>query len=223
MSRIRDPSAAGASPRYSASGSTNAELDLLITPQDNCGGSCSDYYIELSGRYAWFKVGGANASSGPSGAAVLSFTPAGLPAFSIFSTAASTASASDGVQVGLGNGAVGFSTASQPSVAAIRAKLDAARAAEEALLVKTFGADRAGEGQAVKASAMWTLVSTPAENGGGPLLPVSRVWNFAPGPATSDFTCAFTLLRCFGVDFRLFVITIPILQTSDAWRGRRNF
>ena len=33
-------------------------------------------------------------------------------------------------------------------------------------------------------------ISTPAENGGAPLLPVSRVWNFAPGPANDDFTYA---------------------------------
>ena len=92
--------------------------------------------------------------------------------------------------VPLGNGAVGFSTTSSATVASIKSKLEAARAAELALLAKTFGADRAGEGFAVKASAMWTMVSTPAENGGAPLLPVSRVWSFTPGPINSDFTYA---------------------------------
>jgi hypothetical protein len=94
------------------------------------------------------------------------------------------------VQVGLGNGAVGFSTRSSPTVAAISATLASAKAAEEALLVTTFGAGRAGEGMAVKAAAMWNLISTPAENGGAPLLPVSRVWSFTPSPINSDFTYA---------------------------------
>ena len=40
----------------------------------------------------------------------------------------------------------------------------------------------------VQASAMWNLISTPAENGGAPFLPVSRVWSFTPGPINSDFT-----------------------------------
>jgi hypothetical protein len=35
---------------------------------------------------------------------------------------------------------------------------------------------------------MWNLISTPAENGGAPFLPVSRVWTFTPGPINSDFT-----------------------------------
>lgn len=42
----------------------------------------------------------------------------------------------------------------------------------------------------LQASAMWNLISTPAENGGAPFLPVSRVWTFTPGPINSDFTYA---------------------------------
>ena len=130
----------------------------------------------------------------------LAFTPPGMPAFAFYATTTpsnySNSSGSGGnggnvlgLAVGLGNGPVGFSTTTAcPTVAGISSLLAAARAAEEALLVKTFGADRAGEGQAVKASAMWTLVSTPAENGGAPLLPVSRVWSFAPSPINDDFT-----------------------------------
>ena len=37
--------------------------------------------------------------------------------------------------------------------------------AEEALLAERFTAERAGEGMAVKGSAMWTMVWTPAEHG----------------------------------------------------------
>lgn len=49
-----------------------------------------------------------------------------------------------------------------------------ARTAEEALLVKTFGADRAGEGFAVKASAMYgrfTYVKSRGQLVGGRIAP----------------------------------------------------
>lgn len=108
------------------------------------------------------------------------FTPAGLPAFNVYSTGDGVAAPVSGVPVvaltvDLKDGAVGFSTTKGATTATIQAKLSKAKAAEEALLAKTFGTDRMGQGQAVKASAMWTLVSTPAENAGAPLLPVSRV------------------------------------------------
>jgi len=35
---------------------------------------------------------------------------------------------------------------------------------------------------------MWTMVSTPAENGGAPFMPVSRVWSFTHKPVNSDFS-----------------------------------
>ena len=167
---------------YSVSGAGNGDIDILVTPQGDCGGNCSDWEIQLGARHAWFKVG--NASSEHGGITVSS---AGLPDFSVYTTsAASTPGAVPGVPVALSidlvrGSSVGLSTTKGATVAAISAKLAAARTAEEALLVKTFGADRATQGQAIKASAMWTLISTPAENGGAPLLPVSRVWNFAPG------------------------------------------
>ena len=182
---------ANVSVEYSVSGDGNADIDLLLTPQAECGGNCSDFAVQLSGRYAWLKTGGINASSsGAAGTGMLLFTPAGCAPVTLYATGAATASSGSALTVGFDSGAVGFSTTKGATVTSIAAKLAAARAAEEALLVKTFGADRAGEGQAVKASAMWTLTSTPAENGGAPLLPVSAVWNFAPGPANADFTYA---------------------------------
>ena len=42
---------------------------------------------------------------------------------------------------------------------------------------------------AVQGAAMWNLIYTPAENGAA-LMPVSRDWNFAPSPASNDWTYA---------------------------------
>ena len=79
-----------------------------------------------------------------------------------------------------------------PNIVTVRARLDAARAAEIALLKDTFGETRAAEGRAVKAAVMWTLISTPIENGGAPFNPVSRSWNFAQraGEVNTDFSYA---------------------------------
>merc|ERR1711990_603171 len=43
--------------------------------------------------------------------------------------------------------------------------------------------------EVVQASAMWTLIHTPAENG-GLLMPVSRAWSFTPHPVSDDWTYA---------------------------------
>jgi len=42
---------------------------------------------------------------------------------------------------------------------------------------------------AVEAAAMWTMISTPAENGFGVLFPVSRAWSRVP-PSPPDFSYA---------------------------------
>ena len=89
-------------------------------------------------------VNATNTTGSPGGE--LRFAPAGLPPLTLYSVSAADASATT-LTVGLAGGAVGFSTRSGTTTAAIRAKLDAAREAEESLLVKTFGADRAGQGQ----------------------------------------------------------------------------
>jgi hypothetical protein len=181
---------ANVSVEYSVGGSKNDEIDLLITPI-TCGtGGCSDFSINLGGRFAFLKAGNVTDST-----TSLGFAAAGMPPFTIHSTAAGEVSPGNGnhprsLRVNLGSGPIGFSTTASPAVDAISTKLAAARAAEEQLLVKTFGADRAGDGMAVKAAAMWNLISTPAENGGAPLLPVSRVWSFTSGAINSDFSYA---------------------------------
>ena len=73
---------------------------MLLTPQDrDCGGNCSDWEVQLRARYAWSKAGGVNATR-PTGtdpdSGILTFTPAGLPPFSIYSTAVAVAGAVPG-------------------------------------------------------------------------------------------------------------------------------
>ena len=74
---------------------------------------------------------------------------------------------------------------------AITSAINTAQTAEEQRLLARFGGDpaKAESGTAVGAAAMWTLVFNPFENN-GLLMPVSRAWNFAPGPTNSDWTYA---------------------------------
>lgn len=188
----------GGAPNISVeySASADGRLDLLLTPQStDCGGNCSDWEVQLSARYAWLKAGGLSASG-----SAIEFTPAGLPPLTVRATAASAvAGPVSGAPVALtvalsaGRRPVGFSTSAGATVATISARLAAAKEKEETLLAATFGAGRAGEGQAIKAAVMWNLHSTPAENAGAPFLPVSRVWGTrglcpATGPDKADFT-----------------------------------
>jgi hypothetical protein len=182
---------------FEYSASAGGGLEMLLTPQDSeCGGNCSDWQVQLRARYAWLKAGSANATQTKTGAAI-EFTPAGLPPLTVHSASCASAvvvgsvpGASAAVTVALGNGPVGFSSSAAATVATITATLAAAKATEEALLVKTFGVERAGEGQAIKAAVMWNLHSTPAENGGAPLLPVSRVWG-TRGLCPTQVTCSY--------------------------------
>lgn len=116
----------------------------------------------------------------------LEFASPGFGSFSVFGSAgttSTTASTGGGTTAALHqslvNGTVALSTSASPVPHEVKTQLAVAAEAETALLRDTFGADRMAEGQAVKAAAMWTLVSTPVENAGAPLHPVSRSWNFA--------------------------------------------
>ena len=179
---------ANVSVEYSVGGRDNADIDLLITPIAACGSSCADYEVVLVGRYAWLKAG--EVSVVPQGSsATLQFNPPGMPPFFVYPTAPANVSEARGVGlvVSLSYGALGFSTSPHPSIPVMKAKMKAAREAELSLLRNAFGPERMGEGQAVKAAAMWTMVSTPAENGGAPFMPVSRVWSFTHKAVNADF------------------------------------
>ena len=150
----------------------------------------------LDARFAWFRCGTVSAT-----ATVLTFSPSGLPAYTLTTTTAGAPANTPGGKPPSPNSFHGDANLSIPllagkpfgisssgkSVAQIGALLAAQKAKELAKIAKTFGA-HAAEAEAVQATIIWNWISTPAEN--GPLLPVSRSWNFAPGPANNDFTYA---------------------------------
>jgi hypothetical protein len=201
-------SAPNISVEYSAS--AGGGLELLLTPVQPSGGggggggggNSSEWEVQLRARYAWLRTGGLQATggNGTHHRTSIEFSAAGLPPLAVYATAAgAVAGPVPGWPVALtvaldaGHEPVGFSTTATATPATIMATLAKARAAEQALLVQAFGEARVGEGQAIKAAVMWNLHSAPAENGGAPLLPVSRAWGTrglcpAVPPATSDFT-----------------------------------
>jgi hypothetical protein len=152
---------------------------------------------------------GGDGSGGAAGK--LAFEPAGLPGITLHTTGATTAAAAGAIGAGAVGGdetqaslaipfdsstsAAGFSTTTgpgggAPTVGSLQRLVAVARMKEEALLDRTFGAARAGEGMAVKGAAMWTTIWTPGENA-APLMPVSRSWckQGAPhGPYSGDFS-----------------------------------
>jgi hypothetical protein len=140
------------------SGDANSDIDVLITPIGSC--AVHDFEVVLESRYAWFKAGTVSTSGNSS----ITFSPAAMAPIKLYTTstlqtspelvhayhgspvgAVSAAGDDSLVHLSLGSGPVGFSTSANPTVAKISALLTTARATEEALLIKTFGADRAGK------------------------------------------------------------------------------
>jgi len=163
---------------------------LLVEPVGDCGGDCGDYTAAIAGSFVWGRAGNvsvvqetgaAHTSAGES----LLVSPAGLPAFNLFSSAASAphalpaagaASAPPTITVSLGGGAVAFAIGSgPPSVAAVRAAAAAAAAAETARY-SGYGAF-AEIAQATQAAVAWNIIYVPTE--AGPVASVSRSWNLA--------------------------------------------
>ena len=71
----------------------------------------------------------------------------------------------------------------------MRAYIDARRRAELDRY-KQYGA-LADVKEAVQAATLWNYIYHPAEL--GPVLPVSRAWNFVGHAANADWNCAATL------------------------------
>ena len=167
---------------------------MLKLGMDN-DNDCSDFLLLLEFRYAWFKSGDIQTNDDGSN---VTFSPSGRPTKSIYTSKKRNAKRHDKISIGesetlkvyysMEGDPITVSTKPNRSLNEIRNLLDNAKAAEEQLLRDTFSEERAGQGQAIKAASMWTLISTPAENGGAPLLPVSRAWTRAPRPSTTDFT-----------------------------------
>lgn len=166
---------------------------LLVEPVGDCGGDCGDYTASVAGSFAWgragsvseVQVGATGAAGGAAASQALLVSPAGLPTFTLFASAASappslpSAAASSvppTITVSLSNGAVAFAVGTgPPSVADVRAAAAAAAAAEMERY-SGYGA-LAEAAQATQAAVAWNIILLPTE--AGPVATVSRSWNLA--------------------------------------------
>ena len=169
-------------------------LRLLASPV-GCGGgaaatNCSDFELRLNGRFLWTRVGRAGVASDLS---AIGFAPAGdlAPARAAVLGDGGRSVVGGNLTINLGAGAVGVSTFAGDDLAAVRAAVGAARDKHSASMRDAYGTDALAEvATAVEAAAMWTLVSTPAENAHAVLMPVSRAWQRAENPVSRDYTYA---------------------------------
>ena len=162
--------AANVSVAYSSGPEGN--IDILVSPVSCSGGNWSDFTVEFRPRFAWFRAGNVRVAKSE-----ISFQPFGFPPVSLVTTEG----CSNGV-CSLAN-SVGAST-TRSAADDIASYLLQKETEERDALKSRYGAQQeVGEG--VQASVMWTLISTPAE--AGPLMPVSRSWNFVKGASTTDF------------------------------------
>ena len=171
-------------------------LHVLAEPV-GCGGGgvdCGDYALVVMPRYLWWRVG-ALAVDGAAG--TLSLTSLGATAATAVRASAAPVAlppkfklpapfnTSAHFALPLGNGAVGLREgAAAPTVAELTSAVAAARKAEEGRYAK-YG-DLAPVKEAVQAATLWNYIYSPAEY--GPMLPVSRSWDFVRGAHTTDWS-----------------------------------
>lgn len=154
--------------------------------------NCSDYALVGTARFAWFRRG--TVSSSPT-QGTLTYTPLGMNPRKLSFTSPNDdalrlpSGVVDGatfVAVPLTD-AVGVqestTDATPPSISGIKATIAAARAKEYGTYAK-FGA-LASVAEGIQAAVMWNYIYVPAEY--GPLLPVSRQWNFVKHPVNLDW------------------------------------
>ena len=187
----------------SISGSGGAgPLHVLVDPISCTGpatAACGDFELLLLARYQWFRPGDVHSFADGS----IRFAPLGLATRQIQPTAqpvrhggaVEMGMAEDGnersraaahVAFSLSRGPVGLREGGGPSphLAEVRDVIRAARAAElrryEAYGV--YGEVK----EALQSATMWNYIFQPAEY--GPMLPVSRSWNFVKHQANSDWS-----------------------------------
>ena len=162
------------------SSSAAGDLTLLVTPQANTTGS--GHILRLAPRFAWFREGTTKTTS-----TNITLQGAGLTPIVVYTSAGVVTGNS--LDISLDNGPVAVSTVPGVSVAGVARMLSGAGAAHRSKLEAVYGAaDLTEVAVAVEAAAMWNLIYTPFEN--GPMLPVSRVWNFNHYAVTTDFNYA---------------------------------
>lgn len=156
--------------------SATPDLALTITPV-TCDGGCDNYYIRIRPEFAWLRRGTSTISLSS-----ILFSPHGLSETILYTTAAGQIE-SGALSISLGGGAIGISSNTQQSLAAIQSSIQAALTTEMKVY-EQYG-ELADVKMAVQASVAWNLVYVPVEY--GPILPVSRSWNFAPSPIGDEW------------------------------------
>ena len=166
-----------------ASGETNEDLVVLVTPVACDGGlDCTDYELRLRGRYAWSRAGQVRSFATSEGAGI-EFSSAGLGAFNITIINHNGIGEEDpnsAIIIPLLKGGIEFGT----NVSNGRKHLGNARARELARIEESFGS-KSEVAKAIQAAVMWTCIYTPVEN--GPLMTVSRSWGHS-APSGLDWT-----------------------------------
>jgi len=163
------------------------------TPPAASGANCSDFALVVLPRYMWFRLG--TVSAWPSRAGSLQIAPLGVPGITVIqpTTDPSTelklpdhiATWPAHVAFSFGAGAVGLreGDGAPPSLQEVRQHVQAMRDAELDRY-KAYG-DLADVKEAVQAATLWNYIYHPAEY--GPVLPVSRSWNYVTGAVNSDW------------------------------------
>lgn len=172
-------------------------LSLLAEPL-NCGGviDCSDYVLVLLPSFKWERVGNVSVAGDNSS---VTLQPLGQQAVTLQMTRpgsdvvlpAKVPTDSPLIVLPLDQGAVGLQDAAgaPPTASSIRNVIEAARAKEVARIAvftnDEEGGDRYTTKEGLQAATMWNYIYTPAEY--GPILPVSRSWDFVTHPMNDDW------------------------------------
>lgn len=172
-------------------------LNVLVEPIGCSSANCSDYAVVVLPRFAWFRQGDVRADA-KSSSIILS--PMGMPSRELSFTRVDNITIAnpsvmgpsiEQLAFGLGNGPVGIqekmidqvSGSRRPTIDEIEAIIAKARAKEYARYA-AYG-HLADVKEAVQAATMWNYIYTPAEY--GPILPVSRSWDFVKHPVNLDW------------------------------------
>ena len=147
--------------------------------------NCSDYTLVVEPRFMWYRPGGVDVIAEDG---TITFTPIGFKdPLVIRPTAKPTLANTSSATFALGDGPVGLVEGSSgtkaPTIASVQKVISHAREKELATY-GTYGALSELK-EAVQAATMWNYIYNPAEY--GPILPVSRSWNFVKSPANSDW------------------------------------
>ena len=180
----------------------DGRLSVLADPVGCESTNCSDYALVLLPRFQWYREGTINVSASDG---TIAFSPLGFPTSFLRPTRPPMAALSHSVTkalggvaavgttsvlraaLSLGGGPVGIREGGRdvkpPTVEEVTATVASARRAELARY-KAYGA-LAEVKEALQAATMWNYILSPAEL--GPILPVSRSWNFVKQEASVDW------------------------------------